>query len=108
MLALSITVLALAGFVSAKQCVNTSVPVTIKSRNGVFRSTVFPKTALDVTTFVQNLTQQGQNFTAVALTGYADVTGTYNISTQFCKPSADDAVNPTIQVLTHGIGFDKT
>ena len=108
MLAFLLSALALAGLTSAKQCVNMSVPVTIKSRNGVFGGTALPMTALDVTTFVQNMTQQGQNFTETALTGYADVSGTYNISAQFCAPSVNNVTNSTVQVLTHGIGFDKT
>ena len=102
------SVLALAGLASAKKCMNMSVPVTIKSRNAVFGGTALPVTALDATTFLQNMTQQGRNFTADALTGYADVSGTYNISTQFCVPSVNNVSNPTVQVLTHGIGFDKT
>lgn len=108
MLRLWIPLLALAGFAFSKQCTNVSVPVTIKSRNAVFGGTILPLTNLDATTFVQNVTQQGQNFTATALTGYADVLGTYNISAQFCAPSVNNASNPTVQILTHGIGFDKT
>ena len=108
MLALLLSMLALARLMSAKQCLNTSVPVTVQSRNAVFGGTALPVTALDATTFIQNMTQQGQNFTATALTGYADVHGTYNISTQFCVPSVSNVSNPTVQVLTHGIGFDKT
>ena len=108
MLALSLSALALASLVSAKQCINTTVPVTIKSRNGVFGGMALPVTALDATTFIQNITQQGRNFTETVLTGYADVSGTYNISAQFCAPSVNNVTNPTVQVLTHGIGFDKT
>ena len=89
---------------------NLSVPVTIKSRNAVFGGMSLPVTDLDATTFIQNVTQQGQNFTATALTDYADVSGTYNISTQFCVPGSITSSNdtPTVQILIHGIGFDKT
>ncbi len=34
--------------------------------------------------------------------------GTYNISVKFCKPDRENGTNPTVQVLTHGLGFDKT
>ena len=108
MFALFPSMLALAGLVSAKKCVNMTVPVTISSRNGVFGGTALPVTDLDATTFFQNFTQQGQNFTETALTGYATVNGTYNISAQFCMPSMNNVSNSTVQVLTHGIGFDKT
>lgn len=108
MLPIVLSVSVLAGYASAKQCMNISVPVTIKSRNAVFGGMALPVTDLDATTFIQNVTRQGQNFTATALTDYADVSGTYNISTQFCVPSVNNASKPTVQVLTHGIGFDKT
>lgn len=97
----------LAAFATAKKCMNMTVPVTISARTGVFNIAV-PQTNLDATTFIQNQTQQGRNFSEVALTGYATTAGTYKISAQFCVPSVDNHTNPTVQVLTHGIGFDKT
>ncbi|MCJ1385851.1 hypothetical protein MMC17_008975 [Xylographa soralifera] len=99
--------LVLASLVSAKQCVNTTVPVTISARTGIFNIAV-PQTNLDAITFAQNLTQQGRNFTNDVLTGYATTSGTYDISTEFCMPDSSSSTMPTVQVLTHGIGFDKT
>ena len=93
--------------VAAKSCINITVPVDISARTGVFNIAV-PQTDLDAATFIQNQTQQGRNFTDEALIGYATTAGTYNISTQFCVPSVNTASNPTIQILIHGIGFDKT
>jgi hypothetical protein len=105
------TVLAtLAASAAAKKCVNMTVPVTISARQGIFDIAV-PQTSLEATDFVRNMTQQGRNFTETVLTGYNTTAGTYNISAQFCMPSSGNstnATNPTIQVLTHGIGFDKT
>ena len=92
---------------AAKKCTNITVPVDISARTGVFDIAV-PKTNLEATTFIQNFTQQGRNFTDLALTGYKTTSGTYNISAQFCVPSENNVRNPTVQVLTHGIGFDKT
>ncbi|MCJ1393095.1 hypothetical protein MMC18_005967 [Xylographa bjoerkii] len=99
--------LALASMAAAKQCINTTVPVTISARTGIFNIAV-PQTNLDAITFAQNLTQQGRNFTNEALTGYATTSGTYDISTEFCMPDSSNSTMPTVQVLTHGIGFDKT
>lgn len=84
--------------------------MSISSRNGVFGNMMTPETALDATTFIQNQTKQGANFTKQALTGYATVSGEYNISAKFCVPSGANGTlkDPTAQVLTHGIGFDKT
>lgn len=99
----------LAGSVAAKTCINMTVPVTISARTGVFNIAV-PQTNFDATTFSQNSTQQGRNFTETALSGYATTAGTYDISTQFCVPSSMSTTmtKPTVQILTHGIGFDKT
>ncbi len=96
-----------AGSAVAKQCTNMTVAVEISARNAIFNIDI-PQTNLDATNFIQNLTRQGQNFSEDALSGYATTSGTYNISTQFCVPSATNVTNPTVQVLTHGIGFDKT
>ncbi|KAK4997345.1 hypothetical protein LTR66_003227 [Elasticomyces elasticus] len=107
---LSVSALSLlAGSVVAKTCHNFTVPVSISSRNGIFNNIATPETNLDATAFVQNQTRQGQNLTATALSGYGTVTGKYNISAKFCVPSGSNATlkNPTVQVLTHGIGFDK-
>ena len=108
MLTVFISIVALAANTLAKQCFNATVPVTVKSRNGVFGNIAVPETNLDAITFSQRDTQQGANLTAAALTDYADVFGTYNISTQFCMPSKVPKSFSTVQVLTHGIGFDKT
>ncbi|PMD34672.1 hypothetical protein L207DRAFT_588186 [Hyaloscypha variabilis F] len=104
----TLTVLAvLAASSSAKQCINATVPVTLSAQQAVFNLAV-PQTNLEATDFILNMTQQGRNFTDVVLTGYNTTTGTYNISTQFCMPDNSNSTNPTVQVLTHGIGFDKT
>lgn len=104
----SLTLLALASSTLARNCVNLTIPIDISARNGVFDLKV-PQTNLDATAFIQNVTQQGRNFSATALTGYATVSGSYNISAQYCEPSqAQNGSTSTLQVLTHGIGFDKT
>jgi len=109
MFARSLPVLvALAAPAIARNCVNLTVPINISSRNAVFNLDV-PQTNLDATTFIQNNTQQGHNFTDTALTGYATVSGSYKISARFCAPSEAQTVSSsTVQILTHGIGFDKT
>ncbi|KAI4093540.1 MAG: hypothetical protein LQ344_002766 [Seirophora lacunosa] len=102
--------LASALFVSsvvAKQCINITVPVSVSARNGVFNIPTLRGNA-DATTFAQNLTSIRGNFTEEALLDYATVSGAYNISAKFCKPDMENGANPTVQVLTHGLGFDKT
>lgn len=97
-----------AGVVSAKTCLNTTVEVSISSRNGVFNNIETPVTNSDATAFVLGATRQGANGTDLALTGYATVSGRYNISTQYCVPDKNSSNGSVLQILTHGIGFDKT
>ncbi len=107
----SLSILALlAATAVARTCNNITIPVSISSRNAVFNNIATPQTPLDPTTFALNQTRQGHNFTNEALTGYATVSGNYNISAQFCSPDGYEAnlKYQTIQILTHGIGFDKT
>jgi len=98
----------LVGSSSARTCTNITVPVDISARTAVFGNIDVPVGPLDSTTFIQNVTRQGGNFTAQALSGYNTTSGTYNISAKYCVPDGANATWPsTIQVLTHGIGFDK-
>lgn len=109
MLSVSAVALALlAGSASARTCTNITVPVTISARTAVFGNLAVPIGPLDPTIFILNQTRQGNNATAAALTGYNTTSGTYNISAKYCVPDGANATWPsTIQVLTHGIGFDK-
>ena len=100
--------LPLAALASARKCSNATVPVTIAARTGLFGGIDLPTTNLDAMTFIQNLTQQGRNFTETALTGYRTQGGTYHIHTTFCQPDGQPAAHPVVQVLTHGVGFDAS
>ncbi|KAI0136361.1 Alpha/Beta hydrolase protein [Xylariales sp. AK1849] len=102
---LSVLVAGLAATVAARQCQNLTVAVSISARNGVFDLKA-PKTNVDVTDFMLNLAQPGHNLTAELLTGYATVSGNYSIAATYCKP--DYGAGQTLQVLTHGIGFDRS
>jgi len=53
---------------SAYKCVNLTVPVDLSARNGVFNVSA-PQSNIEVTNFVLDLIQQGQNFSATSLQG---------------------------------------
>lgn len=97
-----------AGIVSAKTCFNATVEVDISARNGVFDKMKTPETNLDATTFALASSKTGANITEEALSGYATVGGVYNISTQYCVPTKSQTGDHTLQILTHGMGFDKS
>ena len=98
---------ALISLAAAKKCINATVPVTLSARTAIFGNVPVPQTNADVTDFIANLAKQGQNYTQIGLTGYNTTSGIYQISTQFCTPDDDTSTEPTVQILTHGIGFDK-
>ncbi|KAF2681206.1 hypothetical protein K458DRAFT_372073 [Lentithecium fluviatile CBS 122367] len=99
------TPLLLAGLAAARTCSNLTIPVSISSRQGQFKD-VPAESNLDTGAFAQAFTQQGRNYSATLLEGFQTVTGNYSISAKFCYP--DYGTGSTIQLLSHGIGFDKT
>ncbi|KAI1845676.1 hypothetical protein JX266_008287 [Neoarthrinium moseri] len=98
----------LAGLVAtaaARQCQNLTIPINTSARNGVFNYAA-PETNIDVTDFILNLVQPGHNLTAELLHDYATISGNYKIAATYCEPDAGPG--NTLQVLTHGIGFDRS
>jgi pimeloyl-ACP methyl ester carboxylesterase len=94
-----------AGYVAAKQCQTLSIPVEISSRQGVFNK-VPVESNLDVSAFATRLIEIQYNYTASLLTGYQTFQKSIKISAQYCTP--DDGSNGIVQILSHGIAFDKT
>ncbi|KAF2810169.1 uncharacterized protein BDZ99DRAFT_520255 [Mytilinidion resinicola] len=105
----SLAILTLFGLAAAKQCTNITIPVDISAKNFMYSVPVFTSNQ-DAATFTQNYTnaKYGGKYPMAALLGYQTVEGSYNISAKFCTPDVMNGSQPVIQVLTHGIGFDKT
>ncbi|KAH9868796.1 hypothetical protein J1614_007870 [Plenodomus biglobosus] len=101
----TLTSLVLANLATARQCSNFLIPVDISSRQGQFKQ-ISTESNLDVGAFVTKLNEYQKNYTATLLEGYQTFSGSFQISAQYCCP--DSGSSGTIQVLTHGIGFDKT
>jgi len=97
--------LLLAGVAAARQCSLFQIPVEISSRQGKFRE-VPVEGNLDVGAFATRFNEFQKNYTATLLEGYQTLQGKYGISAQYCRP--DSGSSGKIQLLTHGIGFDKT
>ncbi|CAO2657140.1 Nn.00g032660.m01.CDS01 [Neocucurbitaria sp. VM-36] len=95
----------LAGLAAGRQCSNFLIPVDISSRQGQFKE-VPVESNLDVGAFATRFNEYQANYTATLLEGYQTLKGSYKISAQYCQP--DTGSNGIIQVLSHGIGFDKT
>jgi hypothetical protein len=95
----------LAGLAAARQCSNFIIPVDISSRQGQFKE-VPVEGNLDTGAFATRFNEYQTNYTATLLQGYQTLKGSYKISAQYCKP--DKGSSGKIQLLSHGIGFDKT
>ena len=88
-------------------CTNLTVPVELSARNGYF-DVVAHQNDIEVTNFILNNAQQGANYTAKVLKEYKTVTGHYELAGTFCVPSKGwGETLKTLQILTHGIGFDR-
>lgn len=98
-------ILALATLSSARECQDITVDVDISARNVVFDLEA-PASNIDVTNFILNLARQGHNYTNEILDGYATVKHTYCLAATYCQP--DKGPSETVQLLTHGIGFDRS
>lgn len=96
-----LAIAAFAAAAAAKVCVNITVPMNVTARNAVFNGWDVPQTNLDATTFAMNGSRQGHNGSAEALTGYADVSGSYKLSVKYCTPN-NGSQSSIIQLLTHG------
>lgn len=97
---------------SARNCQNLTIPVSISARNTNFALQA-PATNIDATNFVLNLAQPGMNYTNEVLVSsndtndqFRDVSGTWAIAATYCEP--DSGPGKALQVLTHGIAFDRS
>lgn len=95
----------LAAVASARTCVNVTIPFELNARLASFNE-IPVEGNLDTTAFAQEITKSSGNFTQALLKDYATVTGNYSISAKYCRP--DSGHSSVVQVLSHGIGFDKT
>ena len=97
-------VAAVTSVASAAVCQNLTIPVSIAARNGVF-NVHNPTNNIESIEFSLNDSRQGHNYTMEALAGYNTVSGNYEIAASYCHP--DKGPSNVVQVLTHGIGFDR-
>lgn len=100
----TIVPLLLASAATARQCSNFLIPVEISSRQGLFKK-VPVESNLDVGAFATKFVEYQNNYTAELLKGYQTLHKSYNISAQYC---CTESGSGKIQLLSHGIGFDKT
>ncbi|KAL9637968.1 MAG: hypothetical protein Q9204_001672 [Flavoplaca sp. TL-2023a] len=90
-------------------CVNGIVPVSVSSKN-VILDLASPTTQFNATAIFQELFQAGSTIAQRAQLGERLVQATYGIGGNLCFPrnrTLIDAIK-TIQILTHGVGLEKS
>ncbi|KAF7559040.1 hypothetical protein G7046_g5099 [Stylonectria norvegica] len=101
----STVLFALIAAVSARQCHDVIIPVSLTAQNLVLDIQA-PLTKIDVSNLILNLAQQGRIYTEVVAKGMANITGDYQLGGTYCEPDAGPGRE--LQILTHGLGFDRT
>lgn len=90
---------------SVGNCVELTLPVTVTAETLVF---AFPPFAdgYQAEAFFSALTRRDGNPGAL-VAGTKNITETFSISAQYCSPMQKSHKSNTLQILTHGLGFDK-
>ncbi|KAI5868409.1 hypothetical protein GGS23DRAFT_28231 [Durotheca rogersii] len=106
---LSLLVAAFAAVARARSCQDVAVPISISARNTNFALSP-PTSDSEVTSFILNLAQAGKNSAAAIVSDggdeFVDISGDYTITGTYCVP--DSGPGRAVQILTHGIGFDRS
>lgn len=93
--------------VAARHCQHLNLDVPLTATNAVFNLDV-PSNNTEVTDLILNLTQAGANFVQDSQTGTNQISATYRVGATYCNPGDSADASKGIQVLSHGIGFDRT
>lgn len=95
---------AFAAVAVSRSCENITIPITISAQNAVFGNLAIPTAPFGPTDVILDIIRTGGS-PVLASTGTATVGGAYEISAQICSP--EKGSGDVLQLLTHGIGFDK-
>jgi hypothetical protein len=86
-------------------CVSGMVPVQASGMNMKFNFEL-PNNQSQVTQTFVSVATSGSPFTEGLMAGMQSINGTHNISATYCTP-ANNTKPDTVEVLTHGVGFDR-
>ncbi len=94
---------------NAAECVTANVPISI-SATGINLRLSVPANQSVATGLIQQLNQLNSTVAADMNGGQSNIQGTYRIDTTLCYPanSISNGSVDTVQILTHGIGLDKS
>lgn len=87
------------------QCQTFSVPIQVDNVTTVVLPFPPLKDQYQATSLLDSITDRYQSTAPPQLT---TLTGSYNIEAEYCQPTTPSSNNSTLQILTHGIGFNRT
>lgn len=88
-------------------CIQGDVPVAV-SATGIHLNLPIPDNQTVVTEIFVQMFEANSSYAMSIMGGPSNITGTYNINSQICFPK-NGAINASlVNILTHGVGFDKT
>ncbi|TKX23923.1 hypothetical protein C1H76_3861 [Elsinoe australis] len=87
-------------------CVSGIVDVTANTTQNLNLNVEIPKNQSDLTNTILTYVAPGSPFAANLINGTQDAGGSFEIGATLCTP-ADNTSPDGVQLLTHGIGFDR-
>ncbi|MCJ1398728.1 hypothetical protein MMC11_001929 [Xylographa trunciseda] len=88
----------------SSKCINFAVPVTVSAETLTLAFPPF-QNGYQAEAFIEAVVKRDPSSSPVS--GTKNVTETFSISAQYCVPDTQKK-SKTIQILTHGLGFDKS
>ena len=85
------------------KCINVTIPVTISAESLTLAFPPF-QNGYQAEAFIEEVVKRDPSSSPVS--GTKNVTETFSISAQYCVPDTQKK-SKTVQILTHGLGFDK-
>lgn len=98
-----------ASAVAAQQCQNITIPVSVNATNSVLNQNApYPQNQSQVTAFISSFITIPQPSSANFINGTFQNVETYNITATYCPATTNSTSKKALQILVHGIGFDKS
>ncbi|KAM0709876.1 hypothetical protein Q7P35_003919 [Cladosporium inversicolor] len=99
-------ILPLVGLAHAYSCIDFNAPITVTAPSYIPSFTEFGS-HFDSVQFLADLTTRVTEKTVSPFSGADNVTVTFSIDASFCTEDGASSENQDVQILTHGVGFDK-
>jgi pimeloyl-ACP methyl ester carboxylesterase len=100
-------VLYFAGIAQAYSCIDFNAPITVTAPSYIPSFKEFGS-HFDSVQFLADITTRATEGTASPFSGAENVTAIFSIDASFCTEDGVSSEGQDVQILTHGVGFDKS